>query len=364
MTKIGVLIYSRSALRSLTASLDLVAWLAPWFRYEMPHWYDHIKRAESLWTREERVNNPRWKVLFDLLDRLVYERTEDFAKCQALLFNHREVDEHLGLPWDRGTWKPLHIAAFLALPSWTEHLLDRGESLEEISNDRTVLQAAAKGEGSKEILELLLQRGADSNAETDKRMPAVHSWLWTLPSYECMELFVRHGAKLDTIDKVNGWSVLHYFADTAEDVKVLDLLLKDDVNGNHADINAKDEAGETPLHVLMSRREVPADILASFIDRGANVNVEDKDSERPLYEASIAGDHAAMEVILLSVTDIDDPNDYGRRALHQAAWSGYTDCVKTLLKWKADPNILDKHDRTPLFFACLGFDAATMSSVD
>ncbi|EME42101.1 hypothetical protein DOTSEDRAFT_73017 [Dothistroma septosporum NZE10] len=344
-------------------TFDLGAWLAPYFRYEMLHWYDHIKRAETLWTREERIDHPRWKVLLELLDCLAFERTQDFAKCQAILFNQQEVDEHLGLPWERGTWKPLHVAAFLALTSWTEHLIDRGESLTEVCNDRTVLQAAARGYGTKEILELLLQKGADSNAETDQRMPAVHSWLWTNPTLECMELFVRHGAKLDTIDIVNGWSILHYFADTAEDVKVLDLLLREDVYGNRANINVEDNAGETPLHVLMSRREVPADILASFIDRGADVNVEDKDSERPLYEASIAGDHAAMEIILPKVTDIDDPNNWGRRALHQAAWSGYTECVTTLLKWKADPNILDKHDRTPLFFACLGFNAETVQVV-
>ena len=44
----------------------------------------------------------------------------------------------------------------------------------------------------------------------------------------------------------------------------------------------------------------------------------------------------------------------GRTALHEAALGGHLEAVKTLLSDRAKPNEVDRHSKTPLFFACLG----------
>lgn len=154
------------------------------FRYETVYWWHHIQQAEALWPSNERYNK-KWTELMNALDYFASQCAKEFAMCQVILFYIEDVDDHLGPPWKRGIWKPLHIAALLQLKSWASHLLNSGKSLTEVCHDRDVLQASARGKGTKEMLQLLLEKGADPNHETDHRMPVAHSWLWSRPTREC-----------------------------------------------------------------------------------------------------------------------------------------------------------------------------------
>ena len=325
-------------------------------RYEVNYWYYHIREAEALWTPEERANSPDWAALFSELDRFIDDNTEAFNEWQIFMF------------WRNGRtrgdpWKPIHIAAYLGLTSWAEHLIARGEDLTEKCAGVNPLQAAALKADSPTMLKLLLEHNLDLNDEFESRIPAFHAWIWDDASYESVELMIQHGANLRITDKKNGWTAMHYFASEGEDPKVLDLLLNRGDPENQPDINAEDRDGETPLHVLLSRREVPPDLLKAFVANGANVNAEDKDSQRPLHEASIWGEPDTIRVILPHITDINDPDKRGRTALHEAAWPGYKECVQLLVEHDADPNATDFHSRTPLFFACLGDSQHTKDTI-
>ena len=46
------------------------------------------------------------------------------------------------------------------------------------------------------------------------------------------------------------------------------------------DINATDSTGETALHELMKRKDIPPKFLEKFVEKGADVNMDDKDSQR------------------------------------------------------------------------------------
>ncbi|KAI1742415.1 hypothetical protein F4680DRAFT_445978 [Xylaria scruposa] len=85
-----------------------------------------------------------------------------------------------------------------------------------------------------------------------------------------------------------------------EEPEALDMLLR--WAGIEAEkcINLPDDHGYTPLHTLVAfRRQTSASLLKAFVDNGANVNIEDKRSPK--------------------VEDIDDPDDDGDTALHEAA---------------------------------------------
>jgi ankyrin repeat protein len=61
-----------------------------------------------------------------------------------------------------------------------------------------------------------------------------------------------------------------------------------------------------------------------------------------------------MKAIIKQVTDIDDDDKRGRTVMHDAAWRGHIEVLKFLIENKASVSRTDHHDRTPLFFACLG----------
>ena len=328
-----------------------------YLRYEMYYWYYHLREAEALWTPEERASNQDWAMLMTELDHFVDDNIEAFNEWQTFMFwqnDHKRGD----IPW-----KPIHIAAYLGLTSWAEHLIAKGANLTEKCLNCNPLQAAALIAKSSSMLKLLLEHGVDLNDEEDDVIPAFHSWIWRDASYSSMELMVQHGADLKMADKMNGWTAMHYFANKGEDPKVLELFMDSQDPGNRANINAEDRDGETPLHTLLSRREVPENLLKAFVAKGANVNAEDKDSQRPLHEASIWGDANIIRIILPQITEIDDPDKRGRTALHEAAWPGYKECVQLLVENNADPNGTDFHNRTPLFFACLGSSQHTKDTI-
>jgi ankyrin repeat protein len=203
---------------------------------------------------------------------------------------------------------------------------------------------------------------------------------------------LKHGADPTLANEVNSWTALHCFAWKGEDVDVLDLLLNHDVGGVKPDINARDCEGNTPLHVLLWRRQVPKVLLEAFMRRGANANEENLNSARPLQMACLYGDLDTLRDLCHSnvITEIDHvdndgdtalqqavvgnhtncvkflvefganpnvANNSGKAALHKAAFHSTRDCIELLLNHGATPNKLDNDKRTPLFCACVGASA-------
>ncbi|KAL8820486.1 MAG: hypothetical protein Q9191_007508 [Dirinaria sp. TL-2023a] len=317
-----------------------------WSRYEIARWYHHVRQAEILWTVEERKDNPKWQTLLSELDRFCVSDTRAFEGWkQAYVPSYREV------------WKPLHFAACYGLVSLAELLLDGGADIMELApGGYTSLHVASEASDPLDILRLFLDRGGDPNYEPKQAgiLPVFHDWLCYGADYHCVSELLKHGASCSLINQYQE-NVMHYFAYYGSDPKILDLLLDNPIDQNNcADINCEAGDRESPLHKLLSRTNVPLDLLKAFIARGADVNKEDKASEQPLYEAAMYGETDAIKLIIDQVKDIDDTNNYGRTALHAAAWAGHKETVQLLLQQGADINRKDNHERTPLFFACWG----------
>ena len=311
-------------------------------RYEIQFWASHLREAEALWPPGERENHPTWAAVMAELDKFTTDNPNVFFNWQQKYFEAPAFFRRMG-----ASLNPLYAASHLGLESWTKHLLGRGaDPNEPCSEMLTALTAASQKSTSRTVLRLLLEKGGNINAGMETRVPPFHTWLWKDPSLESVELMLKHGADAKATNNY-GWSAIHYFASRGTDPKVLDLLLQHGV-----DINAKDKASDTPLHMLLGRREVPLGLLEAFIANKADVNVDNMMSIRPLQMASLYGELDSLRVIIkAAVTELDDLDFMGDTALHEAACGGHAETVRLLLESGADPTIANTGGETALHCA-------------
>ena len=237
-------------------------------RYELSYWPVHLARAEKLWTPEEREKSGEWEELWKLVIQFLCESPDAFNVWQQ---HYMDLDEDFEA--NNTLLSPLQVAAAYDIPGLVKILLDRGEPAAAESEDgRSALWFAADSTDI-EIITLLLEKGASPNARKDFP-PPFHVLLWWNPKLEFVNLMLKHGAECNILDQW-GFNVMHWFALFGTDVEVLEVLLK-----AHADINVPDSFGETPLHkVMYNSRDLSLDLLRAFLDNGADVNKDDKDSQ-------------------------------------------------------------------------------------
>lgn len=220
---------------------------------------------------------------------------------------------------------------------------------------RNVLQAAAISVDTladRDILEFLLGvPGADAVivGTRDPRKPsALQEWLWRDPSIEAIQLFI------DNRVDMNKFALHAFAASMSTDTAALKLIL--DSGGTESlprpDINAKHNNGNTPLHFLMTMRSVPVELLKAFIAHGANIDAENDSSLRPLQSACSWSEPELVEILLDSgISDINDSDVDGLTALHAAASTGSTACVRLLISHTANMGLESKDGRSALHVA-------------
>ncbi|KAK4149122.1 ankyrin-3 [Chaetomidium leptoderma] len=333
-------------------------------RYELQYWPWHIRNAEQSWPAEERENNSDWGTLMSELDKFVFETPAVFAAWQSTYPKIEDEDEDEGedvffgvsnkyrlFEVSNGPHKPLHVAAFLGLVSWTRHLLGRGEELNGLSKGFSPVQAAACSGRPPDTVKLLLEEGADVNAENEVGRTAFHHYLRRGDiTIGGVRMFLEHGANPSASCSAVHHNALQYFAMRGEDPEILHLLLEHgaDINAIHPD----DDWQFPPLHVLLIRPEVPGPLLEAFVKCNADTNWENVASARPLQMVCSNGQLENLKILLQSeVLEIDDTDLHGTTAVHEAAFYNYSKCVAAVLEHGADPDIADKLNRIALHTA-------------
>ncbi|KAK0719374.1 ankyrin repeat-containing domain protein [Lasiosphaeris hirsuta] len=377
----------------------------PSLRYEVQYWPYHLRQAEDRWTPEDRSGglSAKWATLFAELDKLVAAQNEDIFQGWQRRYRTRSTgpftltNNHAERPRN-----PLHVACYLGLTTWIDHLLKKSAKVNELSGECNAIQSAASSRAGRrpEILALLLKAGADVNFETEAAPSGFHLWLSGDCTLETVDQMMRHGANPGMVSKATGETALHHFAKRGTDVTAFDMLM-----AQGGELNAPTRDGYQPLHILLSRPSVPHNLLEAFVTKyKADVNAElPNSSMRPLHLAARRGDVESLKILVKSeILEIDDEdeqgntalqiaamnahevcvrvlknkgadlehhNKQGMTALHQAAWFGSPYCVESLLllgdDGGADPLKTDLRNATPLFYACMsGRENAAEKLVD
>jgi ankyrin repeat protein len=232
---------------------------------------------------------------------------------------------------------------------------------------------AAVDRGHLEIVQLLLELGADVNAYhegesalhkalrsrrfdimmllltfkadvTSRDKQGVFPLLRALESgdFGIMQILLHYGAKADTRDDC-GYTLLHHASQTGN-IELAKLLL-----GFRADVNFRDDCDSTPLHEA-SRFGNP-NIARLLLDNGADVNARDNKGCSPLHKA-IRLDVDVVQLLLQYGADVHVQDNDGSTPLHRAAQDGNPEMVLVLLEHNATyVDARDAKDSTPLHLA-------------
>ena len=112
-----------------------------------------------------------------------------------------------------------------------------------------------------------------------------------------------------------------------------------------ADVNRRNEDGETPLHFAAEAGHFVKWLLGSRSD----ANAYSKNAMTPLHYAARSGMSTSVEELLThqpSKVDINACNNSKEAALHVAARAGHTNILRQLLKARADIELKNKDEET------------------
>lgn len=139
------------------------------------------------------------------------------------------------------------------------------------ANGMTPLHIAVEY-GCKDMVNLLLEKGADVNAKDDLGCAPLH-YAAKHFSQEIGEILISKGAYVNVVDGT-GMTPLHYAAYYNRRFVGALLISKG------ADINKKDYSGCTPLHRAVKKNS--ANIVELLIINGANINEKNNQGKTPI----------------------------------------------------------------------------------
>ncbi len=188
---------------------------------------------------------------------------------------------------------------------------------------RSLLDCASQ-EGNKDLAELLIAKGVDVNAKSQKGITSLH-----------MAASGFHQGKAKKKKEIEG---------------VAKLLI-----AQGADVNAKTSEGSTPLHKVANRGW--EDMAKLLIAHGADVNAKTNEGRTPLHYTVLPYYQTQMAKLLIAKgADINAKDNQGSTPLHWVAkyrWggSGRKQMAELLIAQGADVNAKDKEGKTPLHWA-------------
>jgi ankyrin repeat protein len=160
---------------------------------------------------------------------------------------------------------------------------------------------------------------------------------------EVVNVLVQRGADVNVKDK-KGYTALFHAIEAMYDEVALVLL-----NQPSLDANARGLNGTTALisYVWRTRR----DAVEKLLERGADVNAQDADGDAPLHGAAQNGDVEMLNLLLDKGADPNIKNRLGGTPLMWAAVFGNETAAVRLLERGADASLKDVDGMTALDWA-------------
>ena len=191
------------------------------------------------------------------------------------------------------------------------------------------------------IVQLLISKGADPNAEYETRKAPLY-WAIHNGRSDVVEILLNNNAECNVPD-CDGKTPLHYAVERGYE-QIVSLLLEKGV-----DPNVNTEKCDSPLHIAAGKGYVS--IVRLLISRGADPNAKDKNRKSPLCWAVYNRRSDVVKILLNNNAECNVPDCDGKTPLHYAAERGADKIVSLLLERGVDPNVSTKNCDSPLHIA-------------
>ncbi|KAG1964051.1 kinase D-interacting substrate of 220 kDa B isoform X5 [Pimephales promelas] len=208
-------------------------------------------------------------------------------------------------------------------------------------NGQTPLMLASE-QGSLEIVQELIRRGANVNLDD------VDCWSALISAakeghVEVVKELLENSAYIEHRDS-GGWTALTW-ASYKNRVEVATVLLENGANP----ITTGLQYSVYPIIWAAGRGH--SEIVKLLLEHGAKVNCSDKYGTTPLIWAARKGHYDCVMHLLENGADVDQEGANSMTALIVAVKGGYTEVVKELLKRNPNVNMTDKDGNTALMIA-------------
>ncbi len=186
-------------------------------------------------------------------------------------------------------------------------------------------------------LKSLLDRAGSANL-TDERQVTPLMYAAAAGSLEAMRLLIDRGADVNAQNAYGATALMWSVYDPAKVRLLLD---------HGAEVNAIAKSGRTAL-IIAGFTNPSAEVVRMLLDKGAKVPVMDSRHVTPLNAATFGNDTAAIRLLLDAGADIDTPDTFiGLTPLMNAAGNRNLDAVKLLLAKGAKVNAVSKTEGLP-----------------
>jgi ankyrin repeat protein len=282
-------------------------------------WMAHVKQAG-----ETNVKTAQVAVCFLSAENTAYLNWIQIYDPEHPCKRHNPANSLRTVP------HPLYYAALFGLANIVELLLERdADANAQGGRFGDALQAAA-GLGHERTVKLLIAHGAHVNALKSPYGSAIQAA--SGGGYEqVMKHLIDAGAD---VNLQGGFGSALYLAIGNEDVTMVELLLE-----NGADAKLISHDWQTPLHYASPKGHIG--IVKLLLEYGADVSVTDHEGWTPVNLASYCGHLDVIRLLLDKGADVSIPNQDGLTALLSAASNGHCGITKLLLEHDKQKSVLD-----------------------
>ncbi len=225
---------------------------------------------------------------------------------------------------------------------------DNPDLINAYNGENTPLLAAVRARQFA-VVKFLLENKADTELKhhgvnNEQLTPLI--WATRQENKDIVDLLLEHGANVDATD-VNRKTALHWAADHGFKTIAETLL------AHKAEVDAREKDDVTPLR--MAAQKGFKSIAEILVAHGADVNSRDNNRVTPLQSAASVGNRAIVEWLLANKADVNAADSGGWTPLTAAIRFGKLDIARMLLAHGADVEgqTGGSHQR-PMFIAVQG----------